>query len=63
MMAAFCIALPVLPGKRDAFKEFGKTATGARRREFEASEWRLGIPKEAWFLQSTPQGDFALVYF
>jgi len=26
MTAAFCIALPVLPGKKEVFKEFGKTA-------------------------------------
>ena len=61
-MPAFCVALPVLPGKREALKEFGKTATSSRRSEFAASERRLGIPKEAWFLQTTPQGDFALVY-
>ncbi len=61
-MPAFCIAFPVLPGKRGALKEFGKTVT-ARRREFEASEKRLGIPKEAWFAQSTPQGDLVLIYF
>jgi len=61
-MPAFCIALPVLPGKAEALREFGKTVDNPRRQEFEASERRLGIPKEAWFLQSTPQGDLALIY-
>lgn len=56
-MPAFCIAFPVKPGKGPAIREFCEEVTGDRRREFEASEARLGIPREAWFLQATPQGD------
>lgn len=59
----FCIALPVLPGKREMAKEFARIATIDRRRELEASERRLGIEKECLFLQQTPQGDLFLVYF
>ena len=62
-MPAFCIALPVLPGKAEALRKFGENVNTTRRREFEASERRLNIPKEAWFLQSTPQGDLVLIYF
>ncbi len=61
-MQPFCIAFPVLPGKRDAVKQFSDATFHTRRREFEASEKRLGIPKETWFLQPTPQGDLILVY-
>ncbi len=61
-MPTLCVAFPVKPGKAPAVKDFLKETTGPRRREFEASERRLGISKEAWFLQGSPQGDLALVY-
>jgi len=62
-MKAFSVAFPVLPGKSEAAKEFAKTLTGPRHKEFEASEKRLKISKEALFLQKTPQGDSLIVYF
>ena len=62
-MNAFCVAFPVLPGKSEAAKEFAKTLTGPRYKEFETSEKRLKISKEALFLQRTPQGDSLMVYF
>lgn len=61
-MPAFCMVFPVKPGKAPAIKDFARETMGPRRREFEASEKRLGISKEAWFLQSSPQGDLVLLY-
>jgi len=62
-MKTFCAAFLVLPGKSEAAKEFAKTLAGPRYREFEGSEERLHVSKEAFFLQKTPQGDFVIVYF
>lgn len=62
-MQAFCIAIPVLAGNSEAGREFAKTVMGPRFKELDASEKRLKITKEAWFLQKTPQGDLVTVYF
>ena len=56
------LAIPASPGKRSALVEFAKTVSGPRKKEFEASEKKVKIRKESWFLQSTPQGDFCIVY-
>ena len=62
-MPAFCVAFPLLPGKGEKLREFGMLLNGSKLREFEKSQHRLGIEKEAWFHQKTPQGDIVLVYF
>jgi len=36
---------------------------GPRHGEYEASRKRLGISREVAYLQQTPQGDMAVVYF
>ena len=33
-----------------------------RKGEYAASERRINIPKESWYLQHTPQGDLLLAY-
>jgi hypothetical protein len=35
---------------------------GPRSAEFDKSERRIGITKEAWFLQHAPQGDLLIGY-
>jgi hypothetical protein len=62
-MRPFCVAFPVLPGKGEVLKQFAKAATTDKFRELDASEKRLGIPRESWFLQQTPRGDLLLIYF
>lgn len=59
----FCIAFPVRPGKEDELAAFCDTAMRDRKKEFKASEARLGIPKESWFIQETPQGKMVLISF
>lgn len=51
---------PILPGKRDALRQFADELHGPRRHEYEASQ--LTVTKESWFLQETPMGDFCIVH-
>jgi len=62
-MKTFCAALPILPGKTEAGKEFAKACMGPRRAEFAEALNKEGITKESWFLQKTPQGDMVIVHF
>ncbi len=35
---------------------------GSRKSQYAASERRIGIVKESWYLQQTPQGDIFVAY-
>ncbi len=61
-MASLAMALPLLSGKTEAWKRWVQEMAGARLSEFQASRKRLGITREASFLQQTPQGDMAILY-
>jgi hypothetical protein len=58
-----CFALPILPGKENAARAFLVTLEGPRKGQYATSEQRLGITKEVWALQQTPQGSLFVVYF
>lgn len=60
-MAVSASVFPVLPGKTEAYKQFGQELT--RHSGYADSRRRLGIHAERSFLQSTPQGDLAIIYF
>lgn len=57
-----CFALPVLAGKRQAAHAFFNELETQRKKAYAASEQRLNITKESWYLQQTPQGDLLLAY-
>ena len=61
-MDQVCFALPLLPGKTDDAKAFMEELEGARRADYVASERRIGITKESWYLQQTPNGDLFVAY-
>ena len=61
-MDHICFALPILPGKTQDARAFQRALDGPRKAEYAASEQRIGIVKEHWFLQQTPQGDLFLAY-
>ena len=61
-MQIYCGAMPILPGKKDVLMQFMKDITGPMKKDFERSEKHLGVRKEAWFLQSNPDGDWLIVY-
>jgi Family of unknown function (DUF6176) len=60
-MQHVAFAAPILPGKTEAFRDWMRLE-GERRQEFEASRQRLGIVREAAWLQQTPAGDMAIIY-
>src|SRR2546428_89648 len=61
-MASLAMALPLLPGKTENWKRWVQEMAGSRLSEFQASRKRLGISREASFLQQTPMGDMAVLY-
>jgi hypothetical protein len=56
-MATVLFALPIKPGQADAVRTLTKACIGQRRPEFDASERRIGIQVENWYLQHTPSGE------
>jgi hypothetical protein len=54
--------LPILPGKTAAARAFLQEQDGPRRQELLACGQGVGISKETWAVQQTPQGDFFIVY-
>jgi hypothetical protein len=62
-MGSIAFALPLLPGQEATGREFAAEVLGPRRQEWEASERRLGITKENWYVQPWPQSGVVIVYF
>jgi hypothetical protein len=61
-MDQFCLALPILSGKSDAARAFMEELDGPRKPQYAASEQRIGITKEAWYLAALPSGDHLIAY-
>jgi hypothetical protein len=57
-----CLVLPILPGKSDAAREFQRELDTVRKAEYDASERRIGISKELWYLAPLPSGDHLVAY-
>lgn len=59
-MATMAVAFPVLPGQAEAGRRFAQEAL-SRRQELAESFRRIGVSREEWYLQSTPQGELVIV--
>jgi hypothetical protein len=59
-MDQVCFALPVLTGKTQDARAFFEELETRRKSDYAASERRINITKEAWYMQQTPQGDLLL---
>jgi hypothetical protein len=57
-----CLAMPLLPGKTAEARAFLQQLDGSRRAEFDASERRIGITNELWYLAALPSGDHLIAY-
>jgi hypothetical protein len=55
-------ALPILPGKTVAARAFLQELGGPRKQELAACGQRVGLVKETWAIQQTPQGDLFVAY-
>jgi hypothetical protein len=62
-MPAVAFAIPLLTGKTGEAREaLASCAHGERSPEYESSRERLGIRREAVWIQPTPGGDISVVY-
>ena len=62
-MATYAFIQPVLAGKIDVWKQYIDEVFGPLRAAHESSRKRVGLTKEQVWLQNTPMGDFAVVYW
>jgi hypothetical protein len=56
------IAIPIAPGKTEAWQQAIVELTGARYAEYASSRKRFGLTSQTTFLQRTPMGDFAVIH-
>jgi hypothetical protein len=61
-MDRICLVLPILPGKPDVARAFQRELDGPRKHEYAASERRIGIDREFWFLAPGQDGDRFVAY-
>ena len=62
-MPAIAFAASLLPGKTGADRDaMASCAHGDRKAAYEDARRRAGVTREAVWIQSTPQGDVAVVY-
>jgi hypothetical protein len=61
-MDQICLVVPVRDGMADDARRFMSQLEHERKAEYEQSERRIGIDKEAWFLASIPSGDALVAY-
>jgi hypothetical protein len=61
-MATLMVALPVHTGQEQAARDFAQECIGPRYDEFDASERRIGIPRENWYLLRVPAGAYFVIH-
>jgi len=61
-MDEVCLVAPLLSDKTEAARAFMRELDGPRRDEYSASERRIGISKEVWFLAPTQAGELLIGY-
>jgi hypothetical protein len=54
--------LPILPGKTGVARAFLQEVEGSRLQELAACGQSVGIDREVWAIQQTPQGDMYVAY-
>jgi hypothetical protein len=57
-----CLVMPILPGKTEDAREFMRELDGPRKSEYDASERRVAVGKELWYLATLPGGDQLVGY-
>ena len=62
-MTSYAFVAPILPGKLDAWKRLCAEVSGPRKSQHVQARQRAGVTRELVWLQQTPQGDMAIVYW
>lgn len=62
-MPSTAIAMPIKPGKTEAWKQYVSDLDGRWREERYADHRRFGVRRNAAWLQQTPNGDLAILYW
>lgn len=60
-MESFAFVFPVLPGKAEQARAFGRDVMGPRASEMDASRRPLGVTRETVWVAQTPHGDMGIV--
>jgi|SRR5262245_47743443 len=61
-MDRVCLVLPILPGKAESAREFQRQLDGPRKNDYDASERRIGITKEVWYVAPATSGEEFVAY-
>jgi hypothetical protein len=61
-MDHICLVLPILPGNTENAREFMRELENENKADYAASEERIGITKELWYLAQVPGGDQLVAY-
>ena len=61
-MAVLAFALPILPGKQEAWRRFCQELRESRYCEYDESRRSLGISREVTWFAHTAQGEMAIIY-
>lgn len=56
------VAMPIAPGKTEAWRQALTDLAGPRYNEYESSRRRYGLTSQTTFLQRTRMGDFAVIH-
>ena len=57
-----CLTIPVLPEKGDGARRFMRELDGPQQAAYAASEQRIGISKELWFISSLGEQELLVAY-
>ena len=60
-MGAIAMAVPIVPGKEDAWAEFASQVSGTRKAEFDDFNTRHGITDHRAWLQKNPDGSSLVI--
>jgi hypothetical protein len=61
-LAKYAFFNPIKPGKTAAWKGYVEEMKTTRQADMQASRSKIGLKEEVW-LQHTPMGDFAVIYW
>jgi len=62
-VADYAFMNPIKPGKVADWKGYVREMTSTRRADIAASRKKVGMTQEKVWLQKTPMGDFAVIYW